>query len=295
VRFERGEVRFAPTVNPPPGWLPAVVSVLSPGTELRRLIARETSDAGYMTIAVDGAMHDGRGGLVLAPVPHGASFPPGHPRALRAAAGVEIEVAAAGRFQLMAALGLNRLERFAALDSPMLVGSGPVAFGCALELHRRGAERILVLSARPDPAIRHLPGVLVVDRIEPARAHVVIDCSGDVAAGLRAVASGGSLCLLGTPDDDAFLPGAHLHRNGITVVGMHELAGYDHEQYQLTYTEVIDWLRSTFDSSTLRRWCCLVPETSARRLYSQLGGPDRPPQPFLLLGWSQQEPGGDAA
>ena len=127
----------------------APVASVSPGTELRRLrrtVGGEAREAGYMTIA----RRPEAGTLFLAPVPHGSWIDPGNPKALLAESGVAIEVVAAARFQLIAALGMRHPAIPARAGRVLVIGSGPVALGCCLELRRRGVQHVVLLTRRAE-------------------------------------------------------------------------------------------------------------------------------------------------
>lgn len=97
---------------------------------------------------------------------------------------------------------------------------------------------------------------------------------------------GGILGLLGTPEDDSVLPAARMHRGGVTVVGMHELAGYEQAAYQATFLTVLADVTTGTGTGQLRSWFRVIPPDQAPRLYGELRGPRRPAEPFLLLDWS---------
>ncbi|MGH3826574.1 MAG: hypothetical protein ACRDQX_05275, partial [Pseudonocardiaceae bacterium] len=233
VVFTRGSVRLDPPVTVPEGAVAARVSVISPGTELRHLAATRTGPdhpAGYMTVS---RPITPEGERLLAPVPHGAPVAITDARALRVPPGIAVEVVAVARFQLMAALGLAPVAAMLdAAPSVCVVGAGPVALGCVLELHRLGVTDVRVSTRHPRPAVEYLPGVTVVSEAAGGGAGVVIDCTGRVDVALDAVAAGGLLGLLGTPREHTVLSGVQVHRRGLVVVGMHELAGGDRSARQ---------------------------------------------------------------
>ena len=239
VVFRAGTARLAPALPAPDGWEPALASVISPGTELRQLAATTSGPgraAGYMTLARRGD------GLQLAPVPHGAPVPPGTPRSLAIPAGTPAEHVAVARFQLMAALGLAaHIRTIHAAGRVLVTGSGPVATGCALELRRLGARHVTIATRHPCPAAAGIPGTAVTAPPGPA-SEVVIECTGHATAGLEATSPGGFLGLLGTPCGGEGLPAVAVHRAGVTVTGMHELAGHDAARYQDTFTMVLEWV-----------------------------------------------------
>lgn len=293
IVFHRGRVTLTPPAAPPPGWAPARYSVISPGTERRRLAATRSGPdhaAGYMTMSVTG-----NGSAALASVPHGSAVDPTDPHALMVDADVPVEAVAVARFQLMAALGLRRLpsSRLWADQSVAVVGSGPVAVGCVLELLRLGATSVQVLTTRSDPPVATLPGATVCPATPPDRpapeGHrwpVVIDCVGRPEHALALAAPGGFLGLLGTPDDAVTLPAADVHRSGVIAVGMHELAGTDATARCLVFREILTWVGERIEREIPRSWCQRVPAEQAVGLYHRVFGQRRPPQPFLILDWS---------
>jgi hypothetical protein len=283
VVFTAGTARLAPARPVPGGWEPALASVVSPGTELRQLTATTSGPsrtAGYMTLARRGD------GLQLAPVPHGAPVPPWTPRSLAVPAGTPAERVAIARFQLMAALGLAaHVPAIQAADRVLVTGSGPVATGCALELRRLGTRQVTIATRHPSPAAAGIPGTVITTPPGPAWA-VVIECTGHAVAGLELTSPGGLLGLLGTPGDSEGLPAAAVHRAGVTIAGMHELAGYDAARYQDAFTTVLEWVTLAVADRQARSWCRRVPGEDAPGLYARLQGPGRPPEPFLILDWS---------
>lgn len=286
VRFEYGQARLAPTVPVPQGWLPAVASVVSPGTELRHLadtVHGPGRDAGYMTLARDSPPS---GRWLLAPVPHGAAFLADHAGAVTAPSDTALEVAALARFQLMAALGAARLPGGIPIEDAVVMGSGPVALGCALELRRIGAQRVRVLTARRRAAISLAPGAVLVERVESASANLVIDAAGRPGMAAALVKTGGTLALLGTPGGDAALPAVRIHRGGWTVMGWHELADYDCTRYQYIYAAVAAWLAQAIGQQHLAAWCRRVPGEQAEQVFAALSRSDRPAEPVLLLEWT---------
>ncbi|MDS1271809.1 hypothetical protein RIF23_16065 [Lipingzhangella sp. LS1_29] len=230
----------------------------------------------------------GRGGddaWMVAPVPHGAAFDPDHPGIVACAPGTRVEVAALARFQQMALLGLDRLPVGVELDGAVVLGSGPVAVGCALELHRRGARPIHVCTARRKAAIEGVPGTRI--EAQSGVAHLVIDAAGDPQRAVSMLAAGGVLGLLGTPEEAATIAAAQAHRQGWTVVGMHELADHHPGRYQDAYATVAGWLAAELDSGLVAAWCRTVPGHRAPEVFASLAEPERRlPEPVILFDWS---------
>ncbi|MEU1940887.1 hypothetical protein ABZ554_00040 [Streptomyces sp. NPDC020125] len=279
IRLEGGRARPVPAAEPGPGMVAGRFSVLSPGTE-RRHLSGPDREAGYMTF---GRTED-TGPWVLAPVPHGASFEPSCPGAVTAPPGTEPRLVALARFQLMACLGLDRLST-TDLGDVTVVGSGPVALGCVLELTRRGASRIRVVTARRRPPISRAPGVICVPPGQAGRGRLVIDAAGVPASAAGLTAPGGVIGLLGTPDTTARLGTLEVHRAAWTLVGMHELAPASEGAYQEAFTRVARWLTGHMDADLADLWCRTVPGSRAPELFDSLATPDRPAEPVLLLDW----------
>lgn len=289
ITFQDGRVRLLPRPATPAGMVPARHSVVSPGTEMRQLYETITGPpraAGYMNISRDSDSDSG-GGWMVAPTPHGAAWQPS-PGVLTAPAGTSVEVAALARFQLMAVLGFDRVPdwHLKQEEGAVVVGSGPVALGAALELWRRGVTRITVLTDRRAPLIGRVPRARCTSHLD-GRAHLVIDAAAGPAGAMGLLAPGAVLGLLGTPTAATAGGGAmwrRLHREGWTVVGMHELATPHPGRYQDAYATAVEWLNG-LDDSLLAGWVRRVPGEQAEALYRSLSGPGRPPQPVLIFDW----------
>jgi hypothetical protein len=300
IRFEGGRACLVPATSVPEGWLPAAFSVVSPGTERRHLeatVAGPPRMAGYMTLARTLSDPPNGGGWVLAAVPHGAAIDPNRADLLACPSSAGVEMAAVARFQLMSALGFARTltgswreapawRSSSATDVPLVVGSGPVALGCVLELQRRGAPRVRVLTGRSDPAIGRVPGVTTTATVEPGRHRFVVDATGRAGAATRLVAPGGTLALLGTPESEETLIAVGMHRGGWTVLGWHELADHDPAVDQDLYRQIVAWLTDTVEPYQVAAWCRRWPGEQAEQLYASLTGPTRPGEPVLLLEWT---------
>ncbi|MFD7552473.1 hypothetical protein [Streptomyces sp. NPDC059816] len=268
----------------PEGWVRGEFSVLSPGTE-RRHLAGPGRDAGYMNVGRAPGDGGGPDGWVLAPVPHGAVFDPAAPGVLTVPDTVPVTVLAAARFQHIARLGLDRLPPATDLDQPVVVGSGPVALGCVLELHRRGADRITVVTGRRYPPLGRAPYVTLTAP-DPARpAGLVVDTTGEPGRALALTRPGGVLGLLGTPGPEAALPARDVHRRGVTVVGMHELAPAQPGAYGEAFTGCADWITRAVAPQLLAAWCRIVPGEKAPDVYALLNAPGRPADPVILFDW----------
>ncbi|MFY1633564.1 hypothetical protein ACN27F_09820 [Solwaraspora sp. WMMB335] len=286
IIFRRGTATVVPRVPARQGWLAARYSVVSPGTELRHLLATADEDdhaAGYMTVtdSLDG-------GQLLTPVPHGADAQPDDHRALPIPPGTRPEHVAVARFQLIAALGLRRWMSDNRVSEPVVViGGGPVALGCVLELKRRGVAQVVAVTRHPRPAAAVIPDVTMLT--EPpgvATQTFVIDCTGRPTRALAMVTPGGLLGLLGTPGDAADLSSAAVHRQGVAVVGMHELAGHSDQARRSAFETVLGWVGDTVDIDAVPRWFARFPGERAGPFYAALAGNRRGTAPFVILEWS---------
>ncbi|WP_323379412.1 hypothetical protein [Streptomyces durbertensis] len=192
-------------------------------------------------------------------------------------------MAALGRFQQMALLGLDRMPAVD-WDRVVVVGSGPVALGMVLELRRRGVGRVRVVTSRVHTAIDRAPWVECVSHV--SETSVVIDAVGNARRAASMLSPGGILGLLGTPDDTETLAAVDVHRRGWTVVGMHELApAAAPHSYRSAYTEATTWLSEHLDPALLKFWCRTVPGNLAPEIYQLLGTPRRPAEPVTLFDW----------
>ncbi|MEU0103305.1 hypothetical protein [Streptomyces sp. NPDC006267] len=274
-----GRARLLAGAAPEPGMVVGRFSVISPGTE-RRHLAGPDREAGYMTLG----RADDAAGWVLAPVPHGAAFDPACPGAVTAPVGMAPGLVALARFQQMACLGLGRVPTDD-LSDVVVVGSGPVALGCVLELSRRGATGIRVVTARRHAPIGRAPGVIRVPSKDAGRGRLVIDAAGAPASAATLTAPGGILGLLGTPADGDALDALQVHRAGCSVVGMHELAPGAEGAYQAAFTTACHWLTRHLDPALATLWCRTMPGDKAPELFALLDAPARPAEPVLLLDW----------
>ncbi|MFD4577417.1 hypothetical protein ACFWNK_34065 [Streptomyces sp. NPDC058417] len=284
VRFAAGAAHVRPAVPVPEDMLAGRLSVLSPGTERRQLAATLSGparDAGYMSLGKSEG-----DAWVLAPAPHGAAFAADTAGALAVPHGTSLPVAAIGRFQLMAAMGLTRLPAGTDVQDAVVVGSGPVALGCMLALRRHGAERTRVLTARRYTPIGRAPGVNCVAEVEAGSATLVIDATGRPEKAADLVAAGGILGILGTPDENSVLSSLAAHRGGWTIIGMHELAPAPDGSYQRAYTDAVSWLTAYLDPQLVASWCRRVPGHFAPRIFELLDQPGRPAEPVVLFEWS---------
>src|SRR5262249_39322711 len=139
----------------------------------------------------------------------------------------------------------------------------------------------------PQPAAASLPDVTVVaDPPGAGTQPVVIDCTGRPARGLAMVAPGGFLGLLGTPTDEPELSFAAVHRSGIAVAGMHEMAGHCDELRRATFHAVLSWVAATVDPDAADGWFTTVSGQGAVAFYAAMAGTSRPSSPFAILEWS---------
>ncbi|SDI49888.1 hypothetical protein SAMN05421505_1608 [Sinosporangium album] len=280
VEFRDGQARLLPARPAPAGMVRARYSIVSPGTERRHLADSVTAPrmAGYMSLSGDVER-----GWLLAPVPHGAAWRPTPEMGVAAPPGTSLAAAALARFAQMALLGLDRLPPGTDLRQTVVVGSGPVALGCVLELYRRGCAAITVLTSRPDAPIGHAPGARCVAALPSGGARLVIDATGAPQRAIALLAPGAVLGLLGTPATGEAMPFAAVHRSCWTVVGMHELGSLSSEGYPAAYHTAVTWLRS-LPAVLLESWCRILPGEHAEGAYRALAR-HRLPGPVTIFDW----------
>lgn len=281
IRFHRRRAELRPPAPPPAQMLQGSVSVVSPGTERRHLAHTgqgRTRDAGYMNLART------RSGWALAPCPHGAAFSPAVAGTVTAPA-LPVHLVAAARFQLMAARGLDRIPE-ADLEEPVVVGSGPVAAGAVLELRRRGAERIRVWTRRATTVLADLPGL--DPTADPGPTGLVVEATGHPGRALEIARPGAVVGLLGTPDPGQRVDALAVHRAGVRLVGMHELAGLSAADtgYQDAFDCCTSWLATWADRDVVHAWHRTLPSDRVPGFYSGLLDGHRPAEPFVLWDWS---------
>lgn len=279
IGFHHGQAVLRPAAPIPAGMLRACVSLISPGTERRHLahtLQGPGRDAGYMNLART------RDGWAMGPCPHGAAFSVDLPGTITAP-GLPVHLVAAARFQLMAARGLDRSPALD-LDEPVVVGSGPVAAGAVLELRRRGADRIR-WTRRTDTVLAHLPSL--VPTTKPGHSGLVVDATGHPARALHAARPGTVVGLLGTPGPGQRVDALAVHRAGVSLVGMHELAGLDpgDRAYQDAFERCTGWLSTWADHDLVRSWHRPLPVAQAPGFYADLLHGQRPAEPFVLWDW----------
>lgn len=280
IRFHRRQAVLRPAAPTPAQMVASCMSVVSPGTELRHLACAMRGlgrDAGYMNLA-----HT-HGGWVLAPCPHGAAFSTALPGTVTAPA-LPVHLVAAARFQLMAARGLGRAPDMD-LDEPVVVGSGPVAAGAVLELRRRGADRIRLWTRRADTVLADLPGLALTT--DPGRSPMVVDTTGNPRRALEAARPGAVVGLLGTPDPGQTVDALAVHRAGVRLMGMHELAGLVPGDcaYQDAFDWCTSWLATWADRDIVHTWHRSLPGERAPGFYADLLNGHRLAEPFVLWDW----------
>ncbi|MFI6162580.1 hypothetical protein ACIA59_21855 [Micromonospora haikouensis] len=224
----------------------------------------------------------------LAPVPHGAAARSDDHRALPIPQATRPEHVAVARFQVMAALGLGCwMSHYRPPEPAVVVGGGPVALGCILELKNRGVARVVMVTRHPQPAAAVLPGVAILADSPGAETQsFVIDCTGRAGRAFAMVAPGGFLGLLGTSDGEEALSATAVHRRGAAVVGMHELAGHCDRARQAAFAAVLRKVTTTVDIDSVKGWFNRIPGEQAVPLYAALASSRRPTAPFVVLEWS---------
>ncbi|XUY30480.1 hypothetical protein RMR21_025700 (plasmid) [Agrobacterium sp. rho-8.1] len=222
---------------------------------------------------------------VLEPLPHGSQDAIINDRSLFIKHALSVEVIAAARFQLIAAVGLALMQKDLRTTSIAVFGSGPVAIGCVLELRRLEATDIKVVTRNSKYMAALFPDVPIVPALRTRSASVVIDCADRISDALGAIKAGGRLGILGTPSEGAVIDALTVHRQALTVVGMHELAPPP-VTYRQTFADVTDWLAFSHYKESLHQASALIDGTDAPGVYAELRNPfSRKLPPFVIFCW----------
>lgn len=269
-------------------WIPSEFSVVSPGTEQWQLSQsrdrRTTLPLGYIAGA-----RLATGAVVVAPAPHGATFSPLMPGSMTVSA--PLHRIAVGRFQLVTAASLQAVGQAFRSDVPtLLVGSGAVAIGAALELGRLGFADVRLVSTSASRLNRNLPSLPWLTSALPNEARPspqVIDCVGTITSltlTQRLCSAQGVIGLLGSPRDAGGLSLYGVHRNGLNVVGLHELLLEDLARGQLLKT-ILQWLATLDDSVPLGDLVRTHSGVTAPHVYDGLAA-HRFTEPIQVFDWS---------
>ncbi len=262
-------------------------SVVSPGTELWQMSSSGGCGAwiplGYMSVG-----RSALGEALLAPAPHGANFTQNAGGILKG--GTAREQIAFARFQLIAAAGFAAHNAIDPTLRTNVVGSGPVAMGAVFELLRLGCRELSLVSARAEmiaPLFSVMPTVRVVSPEAAENAPQVIECTGSPQGFSRAVelcSHLGTLGLLGS------LRSCNLclypaHRQGLRILGMHELLLVD-EARQRLYTQILDFVAESATLLRLSSWVKTWPSVSATMVHERLSQ-RATNEVFQLIEWRQ--------
>ncbi|NKI73937.1 zinc-binding dehydrogenase [Dickeya sp. CFBP 2040] len=281
VLFDKGRVLLCPPSTLSKDSVHSIASVVSLGTETRQLKKTkngEPSFAGYMNL-VDA----GDDGHWILPTPHGSTNATAmkNPRALAVEKRLPLHYIAASRFQLIAAA--NLLPDTFYSGQAAVLGSGPVAFGCVLELTRKKVDTIHVVSKHPEYTHSLLPWTHSMASCRKNMFDVVYDCTGDLSSALEIVKDGGVISVLGTPSEDYSFDLLAVHRRGITLLGMHELRP-SAEDYLARFEQVCSWLSCAVKDNLLSQMCTYWPGEKAPELYERIGTHQRF-GPFIMFQW----------
>jgi threonine dehydrogenase-like Zn-dependent dehydrogenase len=185
---------------------------------------------------------------------------------------------------LATAVSALRLEQVAAGAALVVLGGGPIGLLTVYAGVLAGATVIAVepLASRREIARRLGAADVLADAAElpPRAADVVVDAVGVEAtwrAGVAAVRSGGSVCLVGLGQADRAMPVGELVRRGVTVRGHY---AYTHEDFAAALEMLahrpppLDWLSIVALGEAADGFRRLVdePDTVAKVLVS-IGGP----------------------
>jgi threonine dehydrogenase-like Zn-dependent dehydrogenase len=253
-------------------------SIISPGTERRQILEKGVgSGLGYMNLVGAPAT-----GFKIIPVPHGSDARVEAGESLEIPRPVQAHIAVAARFALMFAASISKQAGaiWGGAADVTIVGAGPVAFGAALELRRRGVNSVEVLAR--SGAAWELDGVDFKRSIDGTR-DVIVDATGDPSWALAHVSNGGVVALLGTPDVRAAATIGLLdtHRRGVGVLGLHELALWNRMRYQSLYLDLVRWIGDNFTSAIHANYSEISPDEYA----SWIRRPAHSRCPFGVIRW----------
>jgi threonine dehydrogenase-like Zn-dependent dehydrogenase len=137
---------------------------------------------------------------------------------------------------LATSVSVLRLERVGPADTVLVIGGGPVGLLGVYATAHLGAHVLAVepLPHRREVALRLGAHEVFADAadVAPGRADVVIDAVGiepTWRAGIAAVRSGGSVCVVGLGQADGGVPVGDLVRRGVTVRGHYAYSRADFE------------------------------------------------------------------
>ena len=294
LMFDRGKVRLRTSIeneNIPETWLRSQYSIVSPGTELWHLsqtsIFGEVRPAGYMTVG-----RSESGEFLLAPAPHGATFAKSSNGILKA--GVDFELMAVARFQLIMAIAILRNRTiFQDRAEIVVVGSGPVAMGAVLELLRLSFSKIVVVTFRSNfvkNLFKAFPAVVVQSPDRVTFGKYAIECTGRferITNCISRLEEEGILGLLGSPRSVFKLDLYKIHRKGIRLVGLHELVAFNPVERQHLYQEILVWLKK-IEIVKSKTWFCYWPSRSFGELYRALETKSAQ-KPLQILDWRERD------
>lgn len=266
---------------PPKNNVHAFASIVSIGTENRQLQKTKNGEprfAGYMNL-----IDTGDGGYWIVPTPHGATSSDGmkNPRALAIDKKLPLHYVIASRFQLISAVNPLPLRNHS--GKVAVLGSGPVAFGCVLELMRNKVDNIHLVSKHPEYTHSFMPWVHSMSSGKKNLFDIVYDCTGDLSSALKIVKDGGAISVLGTPPEDSSFDLLAIHRRGITIFGMHELHP-PAKDYVMQFNQICTWISHTIKEDILSRMCTYWPGENAPELYKRIGNHQRF-CPFIMFQW----------
>ncbi len=261
------------------------ISLLSRGTERRRSREQHVVDGRFGYINIARSEDD----FWIRPLPHGAC---GTNEGALHCRSRSLATVALARIQLVAASALYTSTGDLPRCSPALVvGSGPVALGAALELNRLGCPHVVVHTdgRATGLALPTVEGIEIEAHVaEDRRFGLLIDavCSPQsIALALAHCERNGTLGLLGTPEGRTSLDLYQVHRQNIKLLGLHELNSADNQR-QALLQNIHQWL-TAHHAELAQTVCKIHPSTTFERNYPALLERS---QPFLIHGfdWSSQ-------
>ncbi|MFJ2466761.1 zinc-binding dehydrogenase [Pseudomonas sp. NPDC087615] len=255
-------------------------SIVSRGTERRRSCSQQGSDGrfGYINIAQSAEQ------FWIRPLPHGVPGP--NEGALRCRS-LSLATVALARIQLIAASAFLSRRKDLQHDTPaLIVGSGAVALGAALELRRLGCPDVVISTNSYEAAISAPTdtGISITQELTDEQMFgMVIDAvcnSQSVRLALKHCERNGTIGLLGSPYAPIPVDLYQVHRRNLNVLGLHELNSSD-SQRQSLLEEIHHWI--TLNHVALAESLCEIHSAKAFHVaYPTLLEQSRP---FLIHGF----------
>ena len=243
-------------------------SIVSRGTERRRARYQAVCDGrfGYINIAKSAEKY------WIRPLPHGVAG--NHEESLFCLS-ANVETVAVARIQLIAASAFYVWRSDLQLDAAaLIIGSGAVALGAAMELQRLGYSDVIINLNRPElMPLPWAPQGITIQQVQTncRRFRLVIDAVGSqdsLKAAIDLCQPHGVIGLLGSPGTALSLDFYQVHRRGLKLIGLHEL-NTNFEQRQVLFNDVHQWIQRNY--KVLAGLICTIhPGEKFQHLYPEI-------------------------